>query len=160
MTSRSCVRVKVIVQRSRSPCWKTWYFSRIFCNFIEVWPRSQRSHGSRSNKGSKQRQVGSRQRQAASLIVILEPCFLSFLSPIISSRSWSECDSDTFLLLSLLSWRIFIDKITIEKIDTVKMTRVPHKICFNTRHNSYVVSHKQHPTAERYCVTYCRPLAL
>ncbi len=41
-------------------------FSRMFCIFIEIWPGGQRSRGSRLNKGSIQRQVGSRQRQVAS----------------------------------------------------------------------------------------------
>ncbi len=34
--------------RSRSPCWKTWFFSRLFFfNYFDIWPRGQWSHASR-----------------------------------------------------------------------------------------------------------------
>ena len=77
------MKVKVIGQRSRSPCWKNVIFFKGFFVIslrfdlrFEVkchMGQGQRSRGSRSNKGSKQRQVGPRQRQVASLCKALTP---------------------------------------------------------------------------------------
>ena len=71
MIFRLHVKVKVISQRSRSPCQKCDF--RIFCMFylgVKVkgdMGQGQRSHWPGSNEGPKERQVGSHQRQVASL---------------------------------------------------------------------------------------------
>ncbi len=48
MVSRSGVKVKVVGQRSRSQCKKTWLCAAFNLSVFDIWPRGQRSHGSRS----------------------------------------------------------------------------------------------------------------
>ena len=90
-------KFKVVGQRSRSTCKQTCFYRpctvHLTCNLEAKGHKyqGQRSHRSRSNKDSKQRQVGSQQRQVASFLSEMEKDCIELLKEFKTDNKTALC---------------------------------------------------------------------